>query len=144
VLIGSPTRAPLVSIGLQPTKNLLFIVRICFPRFCFWTDILRPVISFPSPLQEVGILCVCLCLVVFLLDLVLYRLSSLFVHDSQRCFIVCALPHVHLSLSFRFKSNGFLVDSRFNLGEEKGRSAVLRTSVFDAFSRPAVFSRWVS
>jgi hypothetical protein len=28
--------------------------------------------------------------------------SSLFVHDSQRCFVVCALPHVHLSLSFRF------------------------------------------
>jgi len=36
-------------------------------------------------------------------DSILCRcLSSLFGHDSQRCFVVCSLPHVHLSLSFRF------------------------------------------
>jgi hypothetical protein len=85
VLTGSPARASLDSVGLQATKNLLFIVRICFPRFCFWTDILRPLVSFPSPLQEVGILCVCLCLVVFLLDLVLYRVDVL-VHS------LCMIP----------------------------------------------------
>jgi len=47
------------------TKNLLFIVRIYCPRFWFWTGILRPLVSFSSPLQQVGILCVCPCLVVF-------------------------------------------------------------------------------
>jgi len=51
VLTDSPTRAPLSSVGLQPTENLLFIVRICCPRFCFWTDILRPLVSFSSPLR---------------------------------------------------------------------------------------------
>jgi len=75
VLTGSPTRAPLGSFEL--TKNLLFIVRICIPRFCFWTDILRPLVSFPSPSQEVGILCVCLCVVVFVLSLILYRTDVL-------------------------------------------------------------------
>jgi hypothetical protein len=78
-------------------------VRICCPRFWFWTDILRPLVSFPSPLQEVEILCVCLCLVIFLSSLVLCKcFSSLFAHNSQRCFVVCALLHEHLSLSFRF------------------------------------------
>jgi len=61
VSTDSLTQTPLGNVGLQPTKNLLFIVRICCPRFCFWTDILRLLVSFPSPLQEVGILCVCLC-----------------------------------------------------------------------------------
>jgi len=60
-------------------------VRICCPRFCFWTDILRLLVSFPSPLQEVGILCVCLCLVAFLSDLILYR-ADVLVHS------LCMIP----------------------------------------------------
>jgi hypothetical protein len=55
-------------------------VRISCSRFWFWTDTLRPLVSFPSPLQEVGILCVCLCLVVFLSNLVLYR-ADVLVHS---------------------------------------------------------------
>jgi len=88
------------SVGLQPTKNLLFIARICFPRLCFWTDILRPLVSFPSPLQEVGILCVCLCLVVFLLDLALYRVDVL-VHS------LCMIPKDAL-LFVRYRIYRFL------------------------------------
>jgi len=68
------------SVGFQPTKNLLSIMRISCPRFWFWTDILRPLVSFPSLSQEVGILCVCLCLVVFLSSLVLYR-ADVLVHS---------------------------------------------------------------
>jgi len=46
------TRVPLGTIvGFQQTKNLLFIVRISCPRFWFWTDILRPLVSFPSLLH---------------------------------------------------------------------------------------------
>jgi hypothetical protein len=96
VLTSSPARAPLGSVGLQPIKNLLFIVRICFPRFCFWTDILRPLVSFLSPLQAVGILCVCLYLVVFLLYLVLYRVD-VFVHS------LCMIPKDAL-LFVRYRS----------------------------------------
>jgi len=80
MLAGSPTRAPLGSVGFQPTKNLLFIVRIC-PRFWFLTNTPRPLVSFPSPLQEVGILCVCLCLLVFLSNLVLYYRTDVLVHS---------------------------------------------------------------
>jgi len=51
------TRVPLGTIvGFQQTKNLLFIVRISCPRFWFWTDILRPLVSFPS-LLHVGFQC---------------------------------------------------------------------------------------
>jgi len=53
----SLARVPLTSVGLQPIKNLLFIVRIYCPYFWFWSDILRPLISFP--LQKVEILYVC-------------------------------------------------------------------------------------
>jgi len=64
-----------LSVGFQPAKNLLLIVRISCPRFWFWTDILRPLVSFPSPLREV-----CLCPVVFLSSLVLYP-ADVLVHS---------------------------------------------------------------
>jgi hypothetical protein len=36
------------SVGFQHSiKNLLSIVRIYYPRFRFWTDILGPLASFP-------------------------------------------------------------------------------------------------
>jgi len=96
---------------------MLFIVRIYYPRFWFWTDILRPSVSFPSPLQEVGILCVCLCLVIFLSNLVLYRTdvfqSSLCVHDSQRFGILFSRGKTAVAFRFIFdRWSSFFLSSR--------------------------------
>jgi hypothetical protein len=73
----SLTRAPLDSVGLQPTKNLLFIVRMYCPHSWFWTDILRPLVAFPSLLKEVGRLYVCLCPNIFV------KFGSMFYIDVQ-------------------------------------------------------------
>jgi hypothetical protein len=83
-------------------------VRICCPRFWFWTDILHPLVSFLSPLQEVGILCVCLCLVVFLSSLVLYR-ADVLVH-FLRMILKDALLFVRCRTNiYRFLSGSFVL-----------------------------------
>jgi len=75
LVVHSSTRASTqdFSARVQPTKNLLFILRIYFPHFWFWIDFPRPLLAFPSPLKEVGILYICLYLVVLLSSLVPYR-----------------------------------------------------------------------
>jgi len=78
---------------------------VCCSHFWFWTGILRPLVSFPFSLQEIGILCVCLCLLIFLSSSVLcctdILVRSLCMIQSLLCCLY-ALPLVHLSLSFRF------------------------------------------
>jgi len=82
-------------------------VRIYCPRFWFWTDILRPLVSFLSPLQEVGILYVCLCLVIFLSNSVLYC-TDVLVHSlcmaltlSRTSFLRCSVSSAILWREFR-------------------------------------------
>jgi len=105
VLSNSSTRAPLGSVAVQPTATLKTCCSSCgsisrvsnsginFPR---------PLVASPSPLKEVEILYICL--VVFLSSSVpcCADIRVRFLRDSQRCFVVCSLPRLHLSLPFKF------------------------------------------
>jgi hypothetical protein len=74
-----------MSIGTLCARQPVVLTGSHRSRFWFWTDILRPLVSFSSPLQEVGILCVCLCLVIFLSNFVLCR-TDVLVHP------LCMIP----------------------------------------------------
>jgi len=77
---------------------------VCCSHFWFWTGILRPLVSFPFSLQEIGILCVCLCLLIFLSSSVLCC-TDILVRSlcmiPKACFVVCmrCRSYIYRSLS---------------------------------------------